>query len=147
MGGSSDAPAPIDPAEAIRAQAEANRVDLNSPFGGQRYAQGADGRWSLNSYLSPEMQGLADQMIGRAGQGPQQFGIPGYDQLMGDVMSRVSSGFQGSGQMQGAGGLGTMGSGIGQPKQMGGQLMPPPQMGQSQQGVSSELSRLAGRGG
>lgn len=149
MGGNDKAPAPIDPVEAIRAQAEANRVNLSSPFGGQRYSQGPDGQWTLESYLSPELQGIADQMMGRISQGPQQFGIPGYDQLMGNVMQQVGGHFQGGDRR----GLGSMGSGIGSPKPMGGQSMPVPQMGaqpqmgapQGQRGM--DIQRLMMGGG
>lgn len=110
MSKGSDAPEPIDPVAAIEAQARANRVNLSSPFGGQRYSQGPDGQWTAESYLSPELQALVDGLIGKAGQGPQQFQIPGMDGLMQNVMGRVGGHYSGQ---AGA-------------KPAGTQLMPPP---------------------
>ena len=40
----------------LSAQANANRVDINTPTGSRRWSQGADGRWTVNDSMSPEEQ-------------------------------------------------------------------------------------------
>lgn len=40
----------------LSAQANANRVDINTPTGSRRWSQGQDGRWTVNDSMSPEEQ-------------------------------------------------------------------------------------------
>ena len=40
----------------LAAQANANRVDINTPTGSRRWSQGQDGRWTVNDSMSPEEQ-------------------------------------------------------------------------------------------
>lgn len=40
----------------LSAQANANRVDINTPTGSRRWSQGEDGRWTVNDSMSPEEQ-------------------------------------------------------------------------------------------
>lgn len=82
-------PAP-NPAEIIRAQSQANRVNINTPFGSQQYETGPDGRTSFNTTYSPEMQQLAAQMIQRAGTPSQQYQAPpGSEMILGGIMDKV----------------------------------------------------------
>ena len=81
MGGSSKPPEYPKPEEVFAEQARWNRVNTTSPFGGQRWNEGADGRWTQETFLSPEMEGLAQLLMQRAGQAPQQFQMPGLEGL------------------------------------------------------------------
>lgn len=42
----------------IAAQTQANRPNVSTAFGSQRWTQGPDGQWSMQAGLSPQMQGL-----------------------------------------------------------------------------------------
>lgn len=55
-GGGSGSGGVGDFGDLLSAQANANRVDINTPTGSRRWSQGADGRWTVNDSMSPEEQ-------------------------------------------------------------------------------------------
>jgi hypothetical protein len=74
-----------DPIEIINAQKEANRTDTITPFG--------QSVWQGNSQVtsfSPEMQAMADQMMGLASQGQQRVTPPAFlNDIGGAIAGRV----------------------------------------------------------
>jgi hypothetical protein len=66
----------IDPIALIDAQTKANRVGVNTPFGSQAYSTDANGNAVLNTQLSPEMQALLTQQIGKASSTANPYVLP-----------------------------------------------------------------------
>lgn len=84
------APPPPDPAAIIRAQTQANRVNINTPFGSQQYETGPNGQTALNTTLSPAMAQLAERAMSLAGQDSQRFQAPpGLENILGGVMNKL----------------------------------------------------------
>lgn len=78
--GSKDQKVPtIDPIALIDAQTKANRVGVNTPFGSQAYSTDANGNAVLNTQLSPEMQALLTQQIGKASSSSNPYVLPGQN--------------------------------------------------------------------
>lgn len=63
-GGSKNKPPPEPPdfAKLAEDQTKADRPDINTPFSSQKWAQGPDGKWSLQTGLSPEVQRRFDAL-------------------------------------------------------------------------------------
>lgn len=57
---------PIDPQALIQQNADMNRVNVSTPFGSQAYVTGPDGKQTLQTTLSPQMQALFNQQLGKA---------------------------------------------------------------------------------
>lgn len=55
--------------DAIGAQTQANRPNINSNWGGQNWTQGADGSWQMHNTLNPALQGAADGYMSQFRQG------------------------------------------------------------------------------
>jgi hypothetical protein len=105
------APAAPNPTEIIRAQTQANRVGIKTPFGSQTYQTGPNGSTTLETSYSPEMTALAQSLIQRAGQSTPGYQAPaGMEQILGGIMNRVGNRYgQGGGvgaQVAGSGGRG-----------------------------------------
>lgn len=75
--GSPKPPKPTDPQQIIDTQ-RGLRTNTASPFGEQTWGTGPDGRDTLTTSYSPEMQGLADRAIRLAGQDSQRFENPAW---------------------------------------------------------------------
>lgn len=116
------APKAPDPKEIIAAQAQANRVNVNTPFGSQTYATGADGRTELNTSYSPEMQALAQRAMSLAGKDSTRYQMPpGMENIMGGIMNKVG------GRYGQGGNVGDAVANSGGRKQSPAQTMPAPQ--------------------
>lgn len=84
------APKPVDPKEIIKAQEQANRVNISTPFGSQRYVTGPDGRSTLETSFSPRMNQLAERAMHLAGQDSTRYQLPpGMEKIMGGIMNKV----------------------------------------------------------
>lgn len=92
-GGSSRSRVPqIDPQAMIRQNEQVNRVNTSGPFGSQTYTTDANGQRSLQTTLSPEMQGVISRAFGMAGQQSPRYRAPqGFGDLLSMYMQRVSS--------------------------------------------------------
>lgn len=107
LGGGGKAPPTPDPAAQIRAEAEANRYNVNSPFGSQRWSGGQNGQpWEQTIELNPSEQrqydsrnSIAEAMMGQAatqaGAGTPQYSdrpdmpqMPGNMQFSGEFTNR-----------------------------------------------------------
>lgn len=116
------APKAPDPKEIIAAQAQANRVNVNTPFGSQTYGTGADGRTELNTSYSPEMQALAQRAMSLAGKDSTRYQMPpGMENIMGGIMNKVG------GRYGQGGNVGDAVANSGGRKQSPAQTMPMPQ--------------------
>lgn len=69
----------IDPTKLIQQAIQANRVGVNTPYGSQQYSTDANGNTVLNTSLTPEMQALLSQQMGRAGGDAAQYVLPGQN--------------------------------------------------------------------
>lgn len=49
-------------AKNIAAQTQANRPNVSTAFGSQQWSQGPDGQWRMKAGMSPQMQGLFDDV-------------------------------------------------------------------------------------
>ena len=79
----------IDPAKLIAQNAAMNRVNVSNPFGSQNYVTGADGKQTLQTTLTPQMQALLDQQVGRAQSGAA---LPeGFNNVLASAMAKVRS--------------------------------------------------------
>ena len=79
----------IDPKALIAQNAAMNRVNVSNPFGSQNYVTGPNGQQTLQTTLTPQMQALLNQQIGRAQSGaalPQ-----GFENVLSSALSRVQS--------------------------------------------------------
>lgn len=65
-------PAP-DPTQIMNEEARLNRVNVSTPYGGQQWSMDDDGKATLTSSFSPEMQALFNQQLGIATSAPDQF--------------------------------------------------------------------------
>jgi hypothetical protein len=63
--GKNGGPATPDFTGAAREQSRLSRNDVNGSFGGASWEQGPDGRWTLNTSMSPELQAAAQNAMGR----------------------------------------------------------------------------------
>ncbi len=90
-GGSSRNRVPqIDPQAMIRQNEQINRVNTSGPFGSQTYTTGPDGQRSLQTSLSPQMQGVIDRAFTMAGQPSARYRAPeGFGDLLASYMTRV----------------------------------------------------------
>ena len=90
-GGSSRNRVPqIDPQAMIRQNEQINRVNTSGPFGSQTYTTDANGQRSLQTTLSPEMQGVIGRAFGMAGQQSPRYRAPqGFGDLLASYMTRV----------------------------------------------------------
>lgn len=68
MSSSPKPPKPVDPTQVIQAQEQANRYDINGPFGSQTWGTGPDGKATRTTTLSPQVQGMFDRGFGLASQ-------------------------------------------------------------------------------
>lgn len=86
MGGKSAPKVDVpDPLAIIEAEKKANRTGLITPFGSSVW-QGDN----QVTEFSPQMQGLADRMIGLAGESGQRFEVPSFmNDIAGAMMGRV----------------------------------------------------------
>ena len=64
-GGKNGGPQAPDFAAAAETQARTSRNDVSGTFGGAKWSQTPDGRWSLDMSMSPELQGAAQNAMGR----------------------------------------------------------------------------------
>lgn len=48
----------------VNTQTQANRPDVTTPFGSQKWTQGPDGSWQMSSEMSPEVKAAYDKMQG-----------------------------------------------------------------------------------
>lgn len=79
----------IDPAKLIAQNAQMNRVNMSNPFGSQSYVTGPNGQQTLQTTLTPQMQAILDQQIGRAQSGAA---LPeGFNSLLAGAMAKVKS--------------------------------------------------------
>lgn len=84
----------IDPAALIAQNAAINRVNVSNPFGSQNYVTGADGKQTLQTTLTPQMQAILDQQISRAQSGNA---LPaGYQNVLAGALAKVQSRMGGS---------------------------------------------------
>jgi hypothetical protein len=88
-GGGKPPPAP-DPAQVIALQSQYNRFNSNGPFGSQRWSTDENGHETLNTEVSPQMQGAIDRAFGAAETPFTKQYIPqGMDQLSSAILGRV----------------------------------------------------------
>jgi hypothetical protein len=66
----------IDPQALINQAIQANRVGVNTPYGSQLYSTDANGNAVLNTTLTPEMQALLSEQMGRASGPAAQYQLP-----------------------------------------------------------------------
>lgn len=93
-GGSTKTPS-VDTSALIRQNEAVNRVGVNTPFGSQNYVTDANGQRVLQTTLSPEMQQMLAQQMGRANQSAAPYQAPeGQNQLLADVMGRLRGRYQ-----------------------------------------------------
>jgi len=65
------APSAPDFQAAADTQARTSHNDVNGAFGGANWTQGADGRYTLNASMNPELQGAANGLMGQMQAGAQ----------------------------------------------------------------------------
>lgn len=82
-------PAP-DPERIIALQQQYNRYNTSNPFGSQSWSEGEDGRQTLNTEVSPQMQGSIDRAFAAAETPYEKQYVPqGMDQLSSAIMGKV----------------------------------------------------------
>ena len=69
-GGKNGGPATPDFTGAAQEQSRLSRNDVNGAFGGAQWSQGPDGRWTMTTSMSPELQSAADNAIARMQNAP-----------------------------------------------------------------------------
>jgi len=82
------APEAPDVNEMIDKQAEANRVNINNPYGTQQYNKNPDGTWTNNVEFSPELQALFQRQLGMAGASPERYQSQG---MGGNLRGRIDA--------------------------------------------------------
>lgn len=94
-------PSAPDPSTVLGLQNQYNRYGSNGPFGSQSWSSGGPGgHETLNTQLSPQMQGAVDRAFSAAQVPYQREYVPqGLDQLTSGILGRVGSryGLSGSG--------------------------------------------------
>lgn len=82
-------PAP-DPEQMIRLQTQYNRFGTNTPFGSQSWSTDENGNATLNTNVSPQMQGAIDRAFAAA-ETPftKQYVPQGMDQLSSALLGKV----------------------------------------------------------
>src|SRR5512146_626963 len=68
-GGKGGGPQPPDFAAAAETQARTSRNDVNGMFGGAKWSQTPDGRWSLDLTMSPELQAASRNLMSQVANG------------------------------------------------------------------------------
>ena len=93
MASAGSAPKPPDPQQTIALQNQYNRYNTNGPFGGTSWTSGGPGgHETMNTSLSPQMQGAMDSAFSAAAAPRQQMQIPqGMDQLASAILGRVGA--------------------------------------------------------
>ena len=82
-----DAP---DPERILQLQNQYNRYGQSNPFGSQQWTEGEDGRQTLNTTASPQMQGAIDRAFAASATPYQKQYIPqGMDQLSSAILGKV----------------------------------------------------------
>lgn len=84
----------VDPNKLIQQNEQMNRVNISTPFGSQQYVTGPDGRQTLQTSLSPEMQNLFTQQFQRAGAPAAQYHLPeGQSQLLAALLAKRNAAY------------------------------------------------------
>jgi hypothetical protein len=83
---------PIDPQALIKQNADMNRVNVSTPFGSQMYVTGPDGKQTLQTTLSPEMQALFTQQMAKASAPAAHYSQPaGQSDLLAQLIAQQNA--------------------------------------------------------
>ena len=69
-------PEPYPLEDLLKYETDLNRYDTKGIFGGNSWTQGADGRWTQEQTLTPQMQAVLDQQYAFLGQPRQRYDQP-----------------------------------------------------------------------